>query len=704
VQPDQPKLQDLTAKSAVAPFTRENTSFRIQRDPVAGGAELVTLFGKLGDPASASDRLEVPIVSVLRDTLGSSDPETQRLRYIWILTSTRPTPLQRLASAFSFLCFRTGTKHHSTSVPSPALDLAAPGKSVLPNLLGKGLQSTEFDPLGVMVRTSTRSYRGNASDYKKLHLYQALDALDGLERSVEDLSGADPLVRSRRPRRLVEEIDKAPKSGSGGTRADQGVRPTGVFITMGGPQAQGHSPEGFPGSVHGSVNDGRDILPEAQLREIYSRLRLSDRTFGGLLRQDKLAKYYGKETGRRHETLGHNWELLRQRAELAGLYFQPLALQDAAPTQALLWVARKDLEAPEKQRFDRQFLNIANPWTDERLQHWTGYTEVRYLDADNREVRQDAPDARPVEMTLDHPRVPLLVADFRNNLKPKRSELIRHCASSLVTGVFGFTRFGNWPFFVGDSAYTFVRTRHGAATDRSARLEAYSDARNFLALDTSLDPKLRAELLHRVDHLALNPLENGIATEVNVATEQYAALLRYAESDRGFVAKLDRDHRKELDSYTKSGASRFFGNIGRFLIGPSPTEKSGPQLQIQLAGFRSSAYHMRFLEQVLASSPRPEVAWDRNAIRQSVEALASSAPSSPRAARLIAQVFQTSGDFDLRFSCLRALHSLDIEVAHNELWRLSQNPANGDSWRAICLLYFQGHTPASQVAAMGGGL
>jgi hypothetical protein len=40
---------------------------------------------------------------------------------------------------------------------------------------------------------------------------------------------ADPLVRSRRPRPLATEIDKAPKSGSGGTRADQGVRPTSSY-------------------------------------------------------------------------------------------------------------------------------------------------------------------------------------------------------------------------------------------------------------------------------------------------------------------------------------------------------------------------------------------------------------------------------------------------------------------------------------------
>jgi hypothetical protein len=614
----------------------------LEREPVSGGAELITVFGKLEDPASGAERLDVPIISVLRDTLGNSDRDDDRLRYVWILTSTRPTPLQRFASAFSFLCFRTGSKHHANSVPKPVLDLASPAKSVWPNLLGKSLQATEFDPLGVMVRTSTRSYRGNSDDYRKFHLYQALGTMDGLERTGE----------------------------------------------------------------------GQDILPDSELREIYSRLSLSDRTFGGLVRQRKLSAYYDQQTGRRFETLGHNWELLRQRAELAGLYFQPLTLSDAAPTQALLWIAKEDLEKAEKPRFDRQFLNIANPWTDQRLEHWAGYTEVRYLDADNHAASANDPGVRPVEMIplalygLDHPRAPILLADFRNSLKPKRGELVRHGATSLVAGVFGITRFGNWPFLVGDSALNFVQARHGGAVNRSARLQAYSEAREFLAADSSLDPKLKTELLRRLDHLALNPLENGLSTEATVAKEQYAALLQYAESPKGLAAKLDRDRRKELDSYTRSGIRRLFSGVARLIIGgPSvPTENPDPRFAEELAAYRRASHHMRFLEDVLRSSPCPEVAWDANAIRQSVEALSSDAPANPRAARLIAQVFTSSEDFELRFSCLRALGRLDAEEAHNELWRLSQNAGTAESWRAICLLYFHGGSPATvQVAALGGG-
>ena len=618
----------------------DGPGFRLERQQVAGGAELITLFGKLQDPASGDERLDVPILSVRRDTLGDPDTETHRLRYVWILTSTRPTPLQRVASAFSFLCFRTGDKHHSNRVPTPTLDLASPGKTVWGHLLGHGLQSTQFDPLGVMVRTSTRSYSGNSSDYRKLHLFQALSALDGLEHSEQ----------------------------------------------------------------------ARNLLPDDQFREIYSRLSLSDRTFGGLVRQKKLSPYYDKENSQRQQTLGHNWELLRQRAELAGLYFQPLAVPDAAPTQALLWVAREDLDQRKEQRFDRRFLNIANPWTDERLDRWTGYTQVRYLDGDNRPASQDTPGSRPIEMiplalySLDHPRVPLLLADMRDSLKPKRSELISHSAQTLLTGVFGITRFGSWPFFVGDSTWTFVRSRHGAAVNRSARLQAYSEAREFLAVDTDLDPELKTELLRRLDHLALNPLENCISTEATVAKEQYAALLQYAETPGGLAAKLERDQRKELDSYTKSRARRLLAGIGRLFTGAPRVDLQKPDLALraELAAHRRTSYHIRFLEQVLASSPLPEVVWNPSQIRESIEALSSGAPANPRAARLIAQVFARSEDSELRFSCLRALQHLDIEEAHNELWRLSQDTATNESWRAICLLYFNGDIATTQAAALGG--
>jgi hypothetical protein len=616
-------------------------AYFLEREPVNGGAEIVTLFGHLSPPGTEGQDQEVPLLSVLRDTLGDGDSNNDRLRYVWILTSTRPTAIQRAASAISFMWFRTGTRQHDNHVPTPVMDLGSPVKTVWPHLLGDSLQATELDPLGMAVRTSTRSYRGNFSDYHKLQLFQALGVLNGLERA----------------------------------------------------------------------QTGDPLLPDADFRQLYSRLSLSDRALGGLVREQNLSRFYDRETARIQEGRGHNWELLRQRAEQSGLYFEPLALPGDTPLAAVLWVAREDLRQSAGRSFDSKFLSIADPWSDDRLQRWTGYTEVRYFDDDNRPVSSGTPGAREVEMiplafySLDHPRVPLLLADFRDPLTPKRREMFLHGSSVVITGVLGITRFGNWPFFAGETAWMFVRGRHGAAVNRSERLRAYSEARAFLAVDASLNPKFKAELLARVDHLALNPLENGAANEAKLASEQYNALIQYAQSPNGLAAKLERDRRRELASYTQSRTRRMLDAFGR-LFHTDPhldTAAPDPVVLAELDARRRAQYHQRFLRQLLASSPRPEVVVDVDEIRRSVDALSEMQEADLRAPQLIAQVFARSGDSELRMTCLRALRRLNVEQARNELRRLSSDPGTGEGWRELCLLYLSGTPGPVQAAATGGG-
>lgn len=583
-------------------------SYRVERQPLPDGAELITVFGRLHNPPSGPQapaaQDDVPLLAVLRDSLGDDDPANDRLRYVWILTSTRPTLWQRTASALSFGYFRASGKRHSNQVPSPALDLAAPSRSVYSNLATDSLQVLEFDPLGAAIRSTTRTYRGNSSDYTKLQVFQALAILDNLERDPESLS----------------------------------------------------------------------VLPDSQFREIYARLSLSTHLFGGLVREQRLSKYYDKQASELQETRGHNWDLLRQRAELNGLIFEPLALDDssdAAPSQALLWIARSDLDTRGQHHYDPQFLGIANPWTDERLMHWTGYTQVAYFDSDDHRVASGTPGAHAEEMiplalySLDYRRVPLLLADFRDSLKPKRREMMSDGANSMVTGVFGLTRFGNPEFFAAEALWTFIRSRHGAAVNRSARLEAYSDAREFLSVDSDLDPALRAELERRLDHLALNPRENKVTREAELAREQYAALLKWAESPSG-EAKLERDRRKELEADTQPPSERFFVSLGRvFTRGPRvDLEKPpDPDLRAALDAYRRSAYHVEFLDQVLASSPAPDVVWDSDDIGRSVMALASdakaNAKSSTKAQALVSQVCARATDVDLQLTCLRALQHQD---------------------------------------------
>ena len=72
--------------------------------------------------------------------------------------------------------------------------------------------------------------------------------------------------------------------------------------------------------------EGKSLLSEQELLEIETRLTLAGKTLGGLVSAEKLPEAYLKQRARTEETRGHNWELLRQRAEANGLYFEPLGL------------------------------------------------------------------------------------------------------------------------------------------------------------------------------------------------------------------------------------------------------------------------------------------------------------------------------------------------------------------------------------------
>ena len=50
-----------------------------------------------------------------------------------------------------------------------------------------------------------------------------------------------------------------------------------------------------------------------------------------------------KERSPNRDERGHNWELLRQRAEAESLYFEPLQMPDGSATHALIWVSKRDL-------------------------------------------------------------------------------------------------------------------------------------------------------------------------------------------------------------------------------------------------------------------------------------------------------------------------------------------------------------------------
>jgi hypothetical protein len=549
--------------------TAATPNFRIERLPVAGGAELLTVFGRV--PEQVTD---IPLLAVLRDTLGDQDPENDRLRYVWVLTSSRPTLLQRAVGSLPFFYWHTHITHGADQQPKPVLDLGAPARPVLTSLAGYTTQVLALDPTGAWIRSSTRSYRNNLEDSRRLHLLEGLTVISGLE-----------------------------------------DRP-----------------------------DGTAVFTEQELIEIETRLMLAGHTLGGLVSASRLDSAYIKERARTQETRGHNWELLRQRAESNGLYFEPFGAAGNS-THALLWIAKEDLAADHK--FDPQFLGIADPYRDPRLKNWTGYQETR-----------DGTEMIPLALyALDYPKVPLLLVDFRDTHRPKRREMIRHAATDTVSGVLGISRFTNLPFLAGATIFNFVQVRHGAANDRSARLKSYAEVREWLALDESLQPGLRKLLQDRLEIMGVNPMEETIASEAKLAQAQYVALLRYAADPSGLPARLARDRQSEVLAYDHGPAARFgFGvaHVATLGIYTHRELSGGPEGRLNAS--RRIEREIRFLETVAKSSPRPEVVWNMNEVRRALDDVAS-AKLPAGTAKLVKQIMSSTADEETRVLCARVLQT-----------------------------------------------
>ena len=415
--------------------------FRLERVPVEGGAELITIHGRLEGIEAGNDSKWVPLVTVLRDTLGDLSPENDRLRYVWPLTYTRPTMRQQLSGSVPFLYSRVGNKKSSSEKsPPPVLDLSATDRDVWNKIFWTALQSLLLDSYGAPLKASTRSYRQNASDYRKSHIIRALSVLS-----------------------LYQAV------------------------------------EGVP------------AFTDTELSEILGRLHLTDKTFGGLVGDLHLQRYNEKQITELRDARGHNWELLRQRAEAESLVFEPLQMPDGSMTHALLWVAKEELEANQGRRYESRFLNIANPWSDKRLLRWEGYSETRYLDSENRTVSADAPDARETELIplalygLDNPKIPMLLVDFRDGLNPKKREMSRRALEDVTRSVVSFSGFGELSYFLGRTVFDFVTGRRGIDVNQPSRLRTYSQLKLLLSLNQSLDPDLRNQIGRRLEKVSLNP-------------------------------------------------------------------------------------------------------------------------------------------------------------------------------------------------------
>src|SRR5579872_3140364 len=401
--------------------TGQYVSYSWHSTTIPGAAELLVLSGNTGVPRSSSSNNEeiasgqIPIIAILRDTLGDTDASNDRLRYVWLLTNASPGIRERILSSVPFLYWKLGASSHAaTGMPKPLLDLSRPTDPMWNRLVGNLVQLTAFDPEGIPLRAPTRSYRTNTLGFERLRLEEAISFL-------------------------------------------------------------GRAP----------VGDGDGSPTRAEMNLLVSRLTLTKNLLGGLVESEHLEHVEESLRLRQQSSQGRNWELLRTSAERTGLYFEPLQLANDKAEYAILWF-------PLHQKFESsgisldktwKLLQITDPWNDSDLNHWHGFTQVREFDEDGTLLPSGEPGVSQVTFiplavySLDYARMPLLLVDFRNPFRPKRRELIQRTWDDVVSEVLGLSHFGNWYYYAGHAAYTFIRERRGNANDRAQRLDSYAHFR-----------------------------------------------------------------------------------------------------------------------------------------------------------------------------------------------------------------------------------
>ena len=614
--------------------------FRLERVPVAGGAELITIHARLDGIENSQTPNWVPLVTILRDTLGDQNIENDRLRYVWPLTYTRPTRRQRILGAVPFLYMRVGNKQNASSqTPPPVLDLVATKRDVWNKLFWTALQSVLIDSYGAPLKASSRSYQHNISAYRKSHIIRALSVL----------------------------------------------------------------------SLYDAV-EGSQVFSPSELSEIQARLQLTDKTFGGLVGDLNLERFKDKIITQALDDRGHNWELLRQRAEAESLVFEPLQMPDGSNTHALLWVAKSDLLANHGKRYDSRFLNISSPWSDKRMLTWNGYTETRYFDADNRSVSADTPGARATEMIplalygLDNPKIPMVLVDFRDGLNPKRREMSRRALEEVTRNILSLSTFGDLPYFLGRTVFDLVTGRRGIDVNQPSRLHTYSQLKLLLSLNQSLDPELREQIGNRLEKVSLNPMENDLETEARLARQQYEALLKYAKKADGLPAKLDRDRRAEMMPLEHSRKEQIFFRTANILSFGTYThrEEATSDMVGKLDLARRLGYHSRFLREVAKSSGQVDVAWNLADIKRSLQFIAEhGASADSTTAKSAAAIFLRTDDSDTRRFCLDSLARMTNPKAKVELMRLSQLKDLDQTTKGLIISYLMSPPAPVPIASSG---
>lgn len=555
--------------------------------PLSDGADLITL------QAITATGETIPILSVLRDTLGDEEPDNDLLRYVWIYTYAPPTALQRLTAFIPFLYHPVTTRRTANSPPPMVLDLSRPGDRPWQKVSGLLLQNLVLDGQGWMFRVLPRTNRKNLAEYREAQIAKALVFLSLYEKTADRTLTSGELTTLRA--RLSEE---------------------GILSSLVGDHLVAEAADG--------------------------------------------------EQRRSRERKATNWDLLRQRAEEEGLFFEPIGLPGEPPSHALLWVAKEDVARRfGSTGFNKKFLNIANPWTDKRLLLWDDFSKVIYLNDGNERVSPDVPGARLRQLIplalygLDFPRIPILLVDFRNALNVKVRAASGRTIDDSARYAFNLSPFGDLGYFLARSLSRFVTRRKGIDLDQPSRLRALAELRAVLLTDASLPAELKPVVARKAELGQALPIENTLKYQPEIARAQHEALVRAATADDGPIARrLEHDRQHEYRRLVHGRLARAFyrlahyASLGRYDHHEDPTAELTRRYRIA----RKLAFHKNRLRAALRESVRLEQDANVQELVASLQAIqAHPSLADAETAALIRDVFYKTEDDALRRLCLSTL-------------------------------------------------
>ncbi|MFN0138483.1 MAG: hypothetical protein ACKVQW_00155 [Pyrinomonadaceae bacterium] len=623
----------VNATSADIPSTSNTaepeSDFRVEKIAVAGGAEIVTVLARQRAAENIQGPIsDLPMISVLRDTLGDDVPENDRLRYVWLHSYTGSTFTQKISAVVPFLYSRTTNKNEVGSDPPPAvIDLQKSDKRIWKKLFWVLFKKLVLGEFGLAATAPTFQYRQNARDRQRVAVASAMTVLS-----------------------LYQNIE------------------------------------------------GESLFSETELKDMQAKLALTDKTFGWHMQSENLGRVYDKELVKIRDYRGHNWELLRQMAERQGLFFEPLVMPDGSSRHALLWVSTDDIAANKGKKFDGRFLNISNPWRDDRLRAWKGYSQERWFDGQDRETSETEPGVKkrtliPLALYgLDHPKIPVILIDFRSSNNPKLREISKRVLSDVTGNIVNVTAFKGLAFKLGRYVYEFVSGRRGIDLNQASRLRSYAQLKVLLSLNESLDPELRDELTTRIESVSLNPLENDSDAQESIARKQYQNLLDYARDPDGLPAKIRNDRREEMTRLRHGPLAKAGFTLGHFLSLGRYThrENDTPEMVAKMDTRRQLEFFERVIRETSVASSRPEIDSDIEKLSRALAFVSQNgAAAGEKTTRSIAKIFAITADDDLRSLCLAGLYRINNSAAKRELLAIYRNENMPTRWRDICAKYLK---------------